>query len=226
MLFLKKEHRYSTSPPPPFFITSSSFCFLWFSVFWNIFHIILLVNSSELSKVHNQELQTLDKTLKETEAALTVSFCHFHLWMSVSYGLINQYITFLSAFVSFCIYPQGQIEVLTEENKALIEKLTAEENRRKELAEKSPVLVFYVLIISELHIISLHNLSCCLPVSMRVMRKQIRQWWPSKTIPVLILFTRCLSGQFSSNQSSPHKTTVSGTDPVLAEALPLTLLGV
>ncbi|KAM9356774.1 microtubule-associated tumor suppressor 1 homolog A [Symphorus nematophorus] len=35
----------------------------------------------------------------------------------------------------------GQIETLTGENNALIEKLTAEENRRKELAEKSQVLL-------------------------------------------------------------------------------------
>lgn len=90
----------------------------------------------------------------------------------------------------FCIHPQGQIEVLTEENKALIKKLTAEENRRKELAEKSPVLVFYVLIIAELHIISLHNLSCCLPVSLSHERTntpvmtRIRDKLPSKTIPV------------------------------------------
>lgn len=55
----------------------------------------------ELSKVHNQELQIFEKTLKDAEAALS-----------------------------------GQIEALTEENNALIEKLTAEENRRKELAEK------------------------------------------------------------------------------------------
>lgn len=56
----------------------------------------------ELTKVHNQELQTLDKTLKDAEAALT-----------------------------------GQIEELMVENNALIEKLTAEENRRKQLAEKT-----------------------------------------------------------------------------------------
>ena len=37
--------------------------------------------------------------------------------------------------------PQGQIEALTVENNALIEKLTAEENRRKELADKSQVLL-------------------------------------------------------------------------------------
>ncbi|XP_029297115.1 microtubule-associated tumor suppressor 1 homolog A isoform X2 [Cottoperca gobio] len=56
----------------------------------------------ELSKVHNQELQSLDTSLKETGAALS-----------------------------------GQIEGLTVENNDLIEKLTAKENRRKQLAEKS-----------------------------------------------------------------------------------------
>lgn len=40
----------------------------------------------------------------------------------------------------FCVHPQGQIEVLTAENSALIEKLTAEENRRKELAESQVLL--------------------------------------------------------------------------------------
>lgn len=52
------------------------------------------------------------------------------------------------------IHPQGQIAVLTMENKALIEKLTAEENRRKELADKSQVLFICVLIIAELYNIS------------------------------------------------------------------------
>lgn len=37
------------------------------------------------------------------------------------------------------IRPQGQIGVLTMENKALIEKLTAEESRSKELPEKIQV---------------------------------------------------------------------------------------
>nr|XP_046262223.1 microtubule-associated tumor suppressor 1 homolog A isoform X2 [Scatophagus argus] len=56
----------------------------------------------ELCKIHTQELQSLDKSLKDAEAALS-----------------------------------GQIEALTVENKALAEKLTAEENRRKQLADKS-----------------------------------------------------------------------------------------
>ncbi|CAJ1058300.1 microtubule-associated tumor suppressor 1 homolog A isoform X1 [Xyrichtys novacula] len=55
----------------------------------------------EFRKVHNQDLQSLDKTLKDAEAAFT-----------------------------------ERLEVLTTENNALIEKLTAEENRRRELAEK------------------------------------------------------------------------------------------
>lgn len=37
--------------------------------------------------------------------------------------------------------PQGQVQELTVENNALIEKLTAEENKRRELAEKSQVLL-------------------------------------------------------------------------------------
>ncbi|XP_068181437.1 microtubule-associated tumor suppressor 1 homolog A isoform X2 [Antennarius striatus] len=56
----------------------------------------------ELSKVHNQELQSREKSLKDTESALN-----------------------------------GRIETLTAENNVLIEKLTAEENRRKQLAENS-----------------------------------------------------------------------------------------
>ncbi|KAM3867040.1 microtubule-associated tumor suppressor 1 homolog A [Diretmus argenteus] len=56
----------------------------------------------ELKKVHSQELQSLDKTLKEAEAALL-----------------------------------EQIQERTVENNVLIEKLKAEENRRKELAEKN-----------------------------------------------------------------------------------------
>lgn len=40
--------------------------------------------------------------------------------------------------------PQGQIEALTAENKALTEKLREEETRRKELAETSPVLSLYL----------------------------------------------------------------------------------
>uniref|UniRef100_A0A3Q3FM91 Microtubule associated scaffold protein 1 n=1 Tax=Labrus bergylta TaxID=56723 RepID=A0A3Q3FM91_9LABR len=55
----------------------------------------------ELINVHGQELQSLDKTLKDAEAVLS-----------------------------------GKIKELTVENNALIEKLTAEENRRKKLAEK------------------------------------------------------------------------------------------
>ena len=40
-----------------------------------------------------------------------------------------------------CVHLQGQIQELTVENNALIEKLTAEENKRKELSKKSQVLL-------------------------------------------------------------------------------------
>lgn len=60
-------------------------------------------------------------------------------WRTSVYKLHS--VTFLC-----CVHPQGQIEELTVENNALIEKLTAEENRRKELAEKSQVLVSVCLI--------------------------------------------------------------------------------
>ncbi|KAM3613375.1 uncharacterized protein V6R79_025070 [Siganus canaliculatus] len=56
----------------------------------------------ELCRVHQQELQILEKTLKDAEAALS-----------------------------------EQIEALTAENNVLTEKLSAEESRRKELAERS-----------------------------------------------------------------------------------------
>ncbi|XP_056294986.1 microtubule-associated tumor suppressor 1 homolog A isoform X2 [Pseudoliparis swirei] len=56
----------------------------------------------EVSKVHSQELQSLENTLKETGAALS-----------------------------------GRIEELTLQNNGLSEKLTAVENRRKQLAEKN-----------------------------------------------------------------------------------------
>ncbi|XP_051913442.1 microtubule-associated tumor suppressor 1 homolog isoform X2 [Hippocampus zosterae] len=54
----------------------------------------------ELSKIHTQQLQSLDASLKDSEAALS-----------------------------------AQIEALTQENADLIGKLTAEENKRRELAE-------------------------------------------------------------------------------------------
>ncbi|KAM9794977.1 microtubule-associated tumor suppressor 1 homolog A [Neosynchiropus ocellatus] len=56
----------------------------------------------ELRKFHSQELESLGRTVKEAEAALTV-----------------------------------QIQQLTEENKVLQEKLSAEESRRRALAERS-----------------------------------------------------------------------------------------
>ncbi|XP_068596903.1 microtubule-associated tumor suppressor 1 homolog [Brachionichthys hirsutus] len=56
----------------------------------------------DLRKVHKQELQSQEKSLKDTESALT-----------------------------------GQMEALTAENSMLIEKVTAEEKRRKQLADSS-----------------------------------------------------------------------------------------
>lgn len=69
-------------------INACMICFFtttWiFAVQWTFLHIsdaVIPVNSLELSKVHNQELQSLDKTLKDAEAALSVSltFFSFHI---------------------------------------------------------------------------------------------------------------------------------------------------
>lgn len=46
--------------------------------------------------------------------------------------------SFLNGFVA--VYSQEQIQKLTAENSVLMEKLAAEEKRRKELAENSQVL--------------------------------------------------------------------------------------
>lgn len=94
-----------------------------------------------------EELQSLDKALKDTEAALSVSlaFCSFHQRCShidnITYKLMKQCKLFSMSLLC-CNHPQGQIEELAAENKALLEKFTAEENRRKELAESSQVLLY------------------------------------------------------------------------------------
>lgn len=130
--------------------------FFWFDlcfwVFWNVSDAVIPVNSLELSKVHNQELQSLDKTLKDAEATLSVSLT-FILLLSKKFTQTRACNTdsdlwidalCVKPLLSDFVHPQGQIEVLTVENKALIEKLTAEENRRKELAEKSQVHLLYL----------------------------------------------------------------------------------
>ncbi|KAJ8015143.1 hypothetical protein DPEC_G00023090 [Dallia pectoralis] len=85
----------------------------------------------ELRKAHEQELQTLDKQLKETDATLS-----------------------------------GQIQALTEENAALIQKLRAEEERRRELAERD---------VKDSHTLYLEQELESLKVVMDIKNKQLHQ---------------------------------------------------
>lgn len=98
----------------------------------------------------------MDKTLKDAEAALSVSLTLFFFFLSffstqriishkmkITHERMNQRVK-VCLCCAACL--QGQIQELTEENNALIEKLTAEEKRRRELAEKCQVILSVGLI--------------------------------------------------------------------------------
>ena len=77
----------------------------------------------------------MDKTLKDAEAAVSVSLYHLENCTRRPHKFMK---SLLSGFVT--VYSQGQIQRLTTENNALMEKVAAEESRRKVLAENSQVL--------------------------------------------------------------------------------------
>lgn len=85
----------------------------------------------------------MDKSLKDAEFSLFVS-SPFPLQCNdtrITYDPTNLESEKCSVTVMCRVHPQGQIDELTVENKALMEKLTAEETKRKALAEKSRVLL-------------------------------------------------------------------------------------
>lgn len=93
--------------------------------------VIIFVTSSELSQSYKHQLEDLEKDMKETEAALSVSLTSPPI--QESKGMSDGHCPNLLL--------QREIEELHVQNQALLEKFNSEESRRKS-AEKSQVLCF------------------------------------------------------------------------------------